>query len=89
MKPHIEIATEAFRKVYNLPDLNTSGDPDNYLGPGNASHGGAELTESSSLVGVVLSAITWDQDRGNWAWDGALAALEAAGVDVRAPLPEA
>ena len=87
MKTHLQIATEAFRKVYNLPDAST--DPEVYLGAGSASHGGAELTEASSLAGLVPSSITWGTDRGNWAWDGALATLEAVGLDVRAPLPEA
>ena len=87
MKTHLQIATEAFQKVYNLPDVSTSADV--YLGAGNAHHEGAELTDASSLAGVVLSSITWDTDRGNWAWDGALAALEAIGLDLRAPLPEA
>lgn len=85
MKTHLQIATDAFKAVYNLPDLGRS--EDDYLGTGNAYLGAVELAEDASLSGLVLSSITWDSDRGNWAWDGALAALEAAGIDVHAPLP--
>ena len=75
-KTPLEIATETFKQVYNLPEIST----------GNAYLGDRELTDESSLEGVVLDSILWDTDRGNWAWDGAIAALKAAGIDVGAPL---
>lgn len=81
-KTPLEIATETFKKVYVLHETS-----DCHVSTGNAYDADdRELTDASDLTGLVLSKITWDTDRGNWAWDGALAALEAVGIDVHAPL---
>lgn len=76
MKTHLEIADATLAKILALP-----GEP-----VGSPLLGGRELT---SLAGVVPSSVMWTEDRGNWAWDGALAALSAAGIDVDAQFPEA
>jgi len=74
MRTHLQIANDTLAKIIAL-----TGEPV-----------GAPLlddAEITSLDGVVPSAVTWTEDRGNWAWDGALAALEAAGLDVHQRLP--
>lgn len=38
--------------------------------------------------GIAPASIGWTADRGLWAWDGALIAFKAVGIDVDAPLVE-
>lgn len=76
MKTQLQIANDTLAKILAL-----TGEP-----VGLPLIDGADV---STLAGVVPTSVTWTEDRGNWAWDGALAALEAAGLDVHARLPQA
>lgn len=47
-------------------------------------YGGRQIEHVQA--GMVPREITWDSDRGNWAWDGVCHMLEAMHVDPRMPL---
>lgn len=70
------IATTAMHNILSLP-----GEP-----VGLPVLGDNEITD---LAGIVPSSVMWTEDRGNWAWDGALSMMRAIGIDVDAPLTDA
>ena len=46
----------------------------------------APAARLQSLAGCIPANVVWTADRGNWMWDGALAVMEAIGIDVTQPL---
>lgn len=72
----LEILSAALRAVYDAEmadDSEPTGVP--------MYRGLATDPDLPLLPGAVPSGITWTADRGNWMWDGVLAALRAQGVD--------
>ncbi|RTL30573.1 MAG: hypothetical protein EKK55_01850 [Rhodocyclaceae bacterium] len=75
-KTPLQIANETLASIAAIPG-------DEPTGPAHVDH--AAVTD---LRGVAPSRVGWYTDRGFWAWDGALAAFKAMGIDVDAPLAD-
>lgn len=76
MKTNLQFANETLAKILALSGESV----------GVPSHGGTEIKDD--LRGVAPAAVLWSEDRGNWAWDGALAAFQAFGIDIESPLTD-